>query len=187
MNDSTPSLSNLITGHPISYTGQQISNAIEHHCNALRANINKVILHNNRLSNLSLVKNQALNSLTSGEYRRLFDHQKTLRNDPQAQDQCRQIIKSIEAKYTTPPHIVELSKEMKYLKTQFEFLTECNNNTLAALEKKLTTTLKEKRKLQGHDKDIFSPSTDKIAELYCDVKYQTQIRNLQPIQKTNSL
>ena len=160
------------------YTGQQLKIALEKHYNVLRSKILSVKLHTQRISNLVLIKNTALNALTFGQYAKLFNHQKTLKNDPVEQDKYRQLIRDIEHKYTQPPHITTLCKEIKAHEGICSILIECNKNTLASLESKAAATLIEKRKLDGHEQKLFKALSDKIVDLPNDALYQSHFLNI---------
>lgn len=161
------------------YTGQQLKIAFEKHYNTLRSKISSVKLHTQRISNPLLIKNTAINALTFGQYVKLFNQQKALKNDPVEQEKYRQLIREIEHKYTQPPHITTLCKEMKAHQGICNILIECNKNTIESLESKAAATLAEKRKLNGCETKTFKTLSDKIIDLPNDALYQSHFLNIQ--------
>jgi hypothetical protein len=155
------------------YTGAQIKLALEKHYTALRSKISVIKLHTTRLSNPVLIKNTALNGLTFGKYRELYEYQKTLRNDPVEQNKYRQLMRDIETKYTQAPHITVLCRELKAHKGICDIIIESHNSTITQLEKKAAATLAEKRKVTGRELDTFKTISDKIVDLPNDALFQS--------------
>lgn len=160
------------------FTGQQIINALENHYNAIRKQINTILFETNRLNTPILVKNTALNILTNGEYGKWLDQHRKLRSLPVEQEQCKKIIHEIENRYTKPPYLVELCRQIKSLEREYNHTIENNNRNLAILQTRAQTTLQEKHKLRGLEKEQFTIDTNKVSELHKKQSFQEQVKRL---------
>lgn len=157
------------------FTGQQIIAALERDYNAYRDQLNNLKLQNNRLANPVLIKHTAMNMLTGGQYGVAHGQKKQLRSIPIEYEECCKVIRDMENKYTQPPHITELCKQMKTLEYNYNHTIQFNNKYMFVIEDNQKTLLEEKKKLQELEKVEFMLKTKDVKDLFKDSDYQKQV------------